>query len=885
MHIFSLLKHVPIIFFSFVACSSGFTKNEINANYVNQDPLALGKSLRNSLASQMQNEETLKFSPSDKDVRVTADTAKSLIAGEKVVFEKTPIVQSAYDSILTSSNIDRTSMLAEQGLYINSNTNDCIADTPILVRCNDQKRINSTCLITHEYFSDIVAPTNGTLSIKPCSDGDNCFELWLGNRLNDSLEGNCTIYEDQLSFVLKRPEIIKSLVVADVYYDDYWQLLLSVNGTAYKKLLSLPNDNFPPETTGPCELGKSNIDYPLVDIFPAISMQLSHIKEPVDQLATNISISLKQRVSVTGRGEGYVRLKLYFDDSVVITNELYTNLECLEELVSSESSFSLSATCQKRANTENDCTTESIWPICKNSFVKPFVFTDKLAELWDPFCYKQVISRIEQSETNIELDKDNSEFECSSIKDYDYCVKSKDDTSLYYCYNNDKCVNSYFDESQCTISRSEYISNKKYTIAKQNTCNIIISDTGELIDECAKYVEYGCVLNNTSCLDDANVDICTNVIKEYSCTDYGEIPQQYLTTTVSCPNMKCMGTECTQEITTNEANITATTVYLQALQYMQDDISCIGTDGSQSVSCSIFAGDKYTCREGYYGRMNCCAAAGNVDIYDYIRLTSYVMSLKTALSAASSQVSTYGSWASTELVNSAQGLISSELDSVIASLGENTAEVAAQTFTQEITQKLAEFIAKTFGEEVRNQLFTDTTSAAGSTIVELNPQLIACAQGVMAAYAAYQAAKLALEILTSCKPNEIDTSIKIGLDACLYIGANCTKKVLGQCLVYEKQYCCYNSTLARIVMQELRNQNVIVDTCDGISLDKFAEIDLSNIDLSEWNLYLQNSGLMPNGEYSIESLTGSGSALNTGSRVNSTDRTLEHLSDSMDIKE
>ncbi|MFW8217422.1 hypothetical protein ACOIDV_30860, partial [Klebsiella pneumoniae] len=67
--------------------------------------------------------------------------------------------------------------------------------------------------------------------------------------------------------------------------------------------------------------------------------------------------------------------------------------------------------------------------------------------------------------------------------------------------------------------------------------------------------------------------------------------------------------------------------------------------------------------------------------------------------------------------------------------------------------------------------------------------------------------------------------------------------------------------------------------CEGIPLDKIAEIDWSKINLDEWLGILQQNGKFPDpASINLDSLTGAGNDFNIdGTRKNAQERALEGL--------
>ncbi|MFE8035025.1 conjugal transfer protein TraN, partial [Thiohalocapsa marina] len=108
------------------------------------------------------------------------------------------------------------------------------------------------------------------------------------------------------------------------------------------------------------------------------------------------------------------------------------------------------------------------------------------------------------------------------------------------------------------------------------------------------------------------------------------------------------------------------------------------------------------------------------------------------------------------------------------------------------------------------------------------------------------------------------------------------------CIQKQKAFCCYNSPLARIINEQAYPQlgrswgEAKQPDCRGLSLQEMERLDWSQIDLSEWIALLTQAGQFPSPEdLDIDSLTGTGSTLNTGGRADAAERT-EARTDGLD---
>jgi len=101
--------------------------------------------------------------------------------------------------------------------------------------------------------------------------------------------------------------------------------------------------------------------------------------------------------------------------------------------------------------------------------------------------------------------------------------------------------------------------------------------------------------------------------------------------------------------------------------------------------------------------------------------------------------------------------------------------------------------------------------------------------------------------MIDCSDKEAVLDAKKEAEQCHYVGEYCSQKVFGACVTKKKTYCCFNSKLGRIIVEEGRKQLKNLDwgsaknpNCRGFSPEEFQKIDFSRIDLTEFTDDLQN---------------------------------------------
>lgn len=446
----------------------------------------------------------------------------------------------------------------------------------------------------------------------------------------------------------------------------------------------------------------------------------------------------------------------------------------------------------------------------------------------------------------------------------------------------------------CHVVNKKVTQTQHYLKTQDFPCEEFYDEQTGYSDNCALYTQNpNCTQIQSTCLDDDSARLSvdhngTELMTEcglksvvYRCKEpqilkAGDFKQEVVCATSLKDEVPCLGLECVSDelptITAQErSNRGQALGGIGLMAYMQDDMNC------QAGVCQIFTGQDHTCRCGIKGSFDCCSIKTQVTAQDYIRLSSYIMTLEAAAALVKHEVADFGSWSA--IGGGSGGLISSELDSLIGAYAKTGLETVRSSYLQKLTTKTANLVEQLFGKEMRDRIFLEGAAGGATSGTTLHPDVLNSAQGLMQAYLAYKLAVAAYEVITACHTNEYETSMRLNMNSCLYLRSVCDHKLLGRCLVRKRHYCCYNSPLARIVMAGLKNQGYAASDCRGISATELQNYDLGLIDFSEWNNMVSQSQLLPAETSNLDTITGSGSALNTGARADAAIRAQGRVSE------
>ncbi|EPF6883897.1 conjugal transfer mating pair stabilization protein TraN, partial [Salmonella enterica subsp. enterica serovar Derby] len=610
-------------------------------------------------------------------------------------------------------------------------------------------------------------------------------------------------------------------------WDDYMQVWVGKSGQE-TKVWSGPDGNFPPETAGRCELSTSWERNPNVDVTP----YFKNVKD-------GDVVTFKIRVSVTGEGEGFGRIKLRYDPSKAITKDEWAPQSCMDSAKGVVDGFAEGEiTCIDDPTDATGCTVINGVKVCESQLKpSPFPGIPKL-------CKKVRVKA-----------------------DYDFYKGQMD------CWTDPQ------GETHCPVN------------------------TGGNLNSCQMYEDNPqCGFISSECIDGAEGSSgkCYVFKDTYDCGTDISIPTLEKETTYQCGGpIRCMGDDCLDITKSQSTDFARASALLNAAQFMTQDMSCTGQNyddnptGEENVMCSAFAGEAGECKIAVGGVSDCCEKPTNISFADYLNLIMAVPKLDGAVMGLSDGSAVKGAY---QVLRDPVMSGWTEITQPFASYIENISGAVdsflqpVQQFAQETIGALKEQITKLTSEALGNASATGAAGVPAGAPESMTEQILgqqgaAMLSTVMTVYTVYVVSMVMIQMIWKCEEKEFTMNAKRALNSCTYVGSYCKSKVLGACVEERESYCCFNSPLSRIIQEQVRPQlglnfgDARTPQCGGIPLDRIADIDWSKVNLDEWLGILQQNGKLPDpASLNLDALTGAGSDFNIdGTRQDASERIMERL--------
>jgi hypothetical protein len=286
--------------------------------------------------------------------------------------------------------------------------------------------------------------------------------------------------------------------------------------------------------------------------------------------------------------------------------------------------------------------------------------------------------------------------------------------------------------------------------------------------------------------------------------------------------VRCLGADCLAVQPEQSSDFARAAAGLQAAQLMAMDSDCPMTDqggGHAAVhACSVFAGEGLECKRAVGGLVNCCETPDGVSLAEYLSLLMAVGKLDSALLQLGEGHVLRGAW--------------------------ETLRAPFSSAWSEVTRPFT---------SVANNLLGSTTPAASDAAASLSVD--AFGQQLL-----HETAGWVAETFGEAAANS------------LFSAGGASPAVVGGVLD--------SGPLSRILQEQMRPQlgrgwgSAKDPNCEGIGVGQLALIDWSQVNLDEWLVILDETGLLPRvATLNLEALTGAGSSLSLdGNRPEAAER-------------
>lgn len=235
-------------------------------------------------------------------------------------------------------------------------TTGSVIHVPDYKRCERIPVITDTVTIGHSYDVGILKHESGPLNLEGCGTG--CLDMWIGTVGDNYWSGNGTVYEEEMAFRVIQPKAIESLILTRAKFDDYFQVYLNED-----KIYQGPSGYDFPENIPAYDYGSSDITLAVNGTYA------------ISSLDENEVVNFKTRTSVVDRGEGYAKIRIKYDPTYLIYNEVWNDEEKVGQAQQIQKQIddgfcTGSVTCTNMpALDENGCTTVNGIYVCEEDFL------------------------------------------------------------------------------------------------------------------------------------------------------------------------------------------------------------------------------------------------------------------------------------------------------------------------------------------------------------------------------------------------------------------------------------------------------------------------------------------------------------------------------------
>ncbi len=424
-------------------------------------------------------------------------------------------------------------------------------------------------------------------------------------------------------------------------------------------------------------------------------------------------------------------------------------------------------------------------------------------------------------------------YRCNPLGDGYYCPGGNDTSSEDQCW-------SYED-----------------LMENSNTCQALEEDPA-------------CYKKDELCADgmyDEVYDMCWMKSVRYECEDGTTFTRNEEVTENACESMlPCIDGNCIDQEEETTDDFTQAVGMASMIEDMGGEDSCFENDPE---TCEIFEGEVRECRYDATGLIpNCCEDSAGTSIFQYISFAKQSLRVEEMMYGGEFGEGVQGAWAPIrDGVTSAWESLPFTSPSESIEGSTSMATTATDWIAEKMMAAIYEYMPASWAQVFVTEV--PATEAGGDSTLQWSEEFTEFMDfwgnimgTIMFYYQLYNYIRMAINILFACPDEQTDMGALIAGGQCFeYKPRTSEKKIWLGTIFYTEHYCCYSSTLARIVMEQAHPLlGIPLDQCAGLTQSRLDELDWNQIDFSEWLDLMYGADLMM--EESLEGLTGSGRTLN-----------------------
>lgn len=494
---------------------------------------------------------------------------------------------------------------------------------------------------------------------------------------------------------------------------------------------------------------------------------------------------------------------------------------------------------------------------------------------------------------------------CALVNDAVVCLDQFHESPLAqegispYCQEVSVSAKSEYFKGESCYDAQEVVDGKLVT---KTICTD--ASMGYELDQCKELQEQNCQFISSKCSDGGMGASGTCYVNEvsYDCGTDHWVTKDMIMSSTDCKGMACLGEECIDVEREQSTDFARVAAILQAAQLMSQDIACTGLDPrgfsefeDSNVDCVIFGGYDQRCKRRLAGVFNCCKKPKSYLKGNFLKTALGLIGLG-ALGGPSMPGANPG-----ELTNTLTGSYSSSRSEGTSFLNKPFATQTDNLQTsglnqQEEGQSSLDKIQKNIGNGM-NKMMESVGLSSGDNGNFATDMMMG---GMSAMSSVSNIVSLAnpltlLGMFFGCEKKDVDLKTKRDMKLCHEIGTYCSRKInvgfAKICVTKTTTFCCFQSPMARILMEQIRAKNPHIPNntwgsaespnCSGINARDIDKINWDEIDLTEWtNLLNVNDAQLKASQISMDRATGNLSWQNyddSNPRKNTLERTEEKL--------